>query len=182
MRKIVRQILTKKTRQKLYWKKCEWNNWAKWEQNNWKKSRKTIYIKAYLGNLIQETNLPTTPLGKSITRNMMKGAADQVSLPNEIGGSVKFLVFISNPFRNQTANFTDPTIQPSIFTTKKRLDWDTAIWYDFPLGSLGSGTDVPIYQWSIDNRTGVNLQGPIVTMIPESNSTSRCQIFDSVRG
>ena len=74
-----------------------------------------IDFKPYLENLIQETNLMTTPLGKSITRNMIMGTEDQVLLPTEIEGSVKFLVGIANPFRTHTANLTDLTIQPIIF-------------------------------------------------------------------
>ena len=34
---------------------------------------KTIDLKYYLNNLIQESNLTTTTLGKSITKNMMTG-------------------------------------------------------------------------------------------------------------
>ena len=74
-----------------------------------------IDFKPYLENMIQETNLMTTPLGKSITRNMIMGTEDQVLLPTEIEGSVKFLVGIANPFRTHTANLTDLTIQPIIF-------------------------------------------------------------------
>ena len=38
----------------------------------------------------QETNQPTTPLGKSITMNLMIDTAAQVVLLTEIGGSIKF--------------------------------------------------------------------------------------------
>ena len=49
------------------------------------------YFKAYLDNM---TNLLITPLGKSITRNMMTGKAQpaQVLFPTEIGGSVKLAI------------------------------------------------------------------------------------------
>ena len=53
-----------------------------------KKSRKIIEqnvseridFKGYLNNMIQETNLLTTMLGKSITRNLMTGTSAQVPL------------------------------------------------------------------------------------------------------
>ena len=51
---------------------------------------------------------------ESITRNLMTGTAAQVSLPTEIGGSIKLLVGNVNPFRYHTANQTDTTIQPII--------------------------------------------------------------------
>ena len=70
----------------------------------------------YLDNLIQEAKLLNKPLGKSIPRNLMIGTEqpDQVSFTTEIGGSVKFLVDITNPFRTHSENRTDPTIQPTI--------------------------------------------------------------------
>ena len=34
---------------------------------------------------------------------------------------------------------------------------------------------------NINNRTGMDPQGPIVTMIPESNRAKNCNIFDLVR-
>ena len=37
------------------------------------KASKLIDFKAYLNNMVQKANLLTTPLGKSITRNMMTG-------------------------------------------------------------------------------------------------------------
>ena len=39
----------------------------------------------------------------------------QISLLTEIGGSVKFLVCIANPFRTNTDNWMEPLIQPTIF-------------------------------------------------------------------
>ena len=39
-----------------------------------------IDFKGYLNNMIQETNLLTTMLGKSITRNLMTGTSAQVPL------------------------------------------------------------------------------------------------------
>ena len=58
----------------------------------------------------------TTPLGKSITRNMITGMEQpsQVYLLTEIGGSVKLLVDIANPFRTHKANRKYPNIQPTI--------------------------------------------------------------------
>ena len=54
--------------------------------------------------MTQEENLPTTPLGKIITRNLMTGMEqpDQVLLLTEIGGYIKLLVVIANPFRTHT--------------------------------------------------------------------------------
>ena len=42
-------------------------------------------------------------------------------LPTEIGGSVKFLVGIVNPFRTHTVNRTKPTIQPTIFPSNQDI-------------------------------------------------------------
>ena len=43
------------------------------------------------------------------------------------------------------------------------------------------GTDVPRCGWNIDNITGMNPQGPIVTTIPVSNRSNNCDILYSVR-
>ena len=81
--------------------------------------------------MIQEANLLTTSLGKSITNNFMMGMKqpDQVLLLTEMVGSVKFLVGIMNPFMNHTANLAYPTIQPTIIqsnqeTVPEHIDWD----------------------------------------------------------
>ena len=65
--------------------------------------------------MLSEANSPTALLGKSITRNMVVGTAqpDQISLPTEIGGFIKFMVGIADPFRTHTENWTGPTIKPT---------------------------------------------------------------------
>ena len=58
-----------------------------------------------------------TSLKKSITRNRMTGTEqpDEILLsPTEIGGSVKYSMGITKPFRTDTANWADPAIQPTI--------------------------------------------------------------------
>ena len=135
------------------------------EQN----ASKTIELKAYLNNLIQEENIPTTLLGKIIT------------LPTEIGGSAKLSVGIANPFRTHTANWTDSTIQPTIVHSKKATGLGHRDGEFFPLGSLDSVTDVPRSGRNFDNHTGINPQGHIVNTIPESRSVSNCNISDSAR-
>ena len=104
----------------------------------------------------------------------------QVLLPTEIGESVKLSVGIGNQFRNHTANRTYPTIQPTITHSDQPTgpghndrDYST-------LGSLDSGTDVPISGRNIDNRTEMNPQGPMMTIILESNIAIHCNVFDSV--
>ena len=149
------------------------------EQN----AREIIDFKSYLGNMIQEAKLLTAQLGKSITRNLMTGTEQpaQVLLPTEIGGSVQFSVGIVNQFRTHKSNRTGPTIQQTIVQSKKATGPGQSDWEYFPLTSLDSGTDVPRSGNNIHNRTGMNPQGSIVTMIPYSNSANNCGIFESVR-
>ena len=69
---------------------------------------------------------------------------------------MKLSVVVANPFRNHKANRKKPTIQPTIVhfnqaTVPGHSDWDY-----FPLGSLDSGTDVPISGRNIYNHTGMN--------------------------
>ena len=57
-------------------------------------------------------------LGGGITRNHITGREQPAQMPlptNEIGGSIKYSIGIANPFRTETENWTDPTIQPTIF-------------------------------------------------------------------
>ena len=102
--------------------------------------------------------LLTTPLGKIIPRNIMTGTEklSQVSLLTEIGGYVKFSVGIMSPFRTNTANRTDPTIQPTIVHYKL----DTGLGHSdrkySPLRSMDSDADVPRSGWNIDNHNGMN--------------------------
>ena len=125
----------------------------------------------------------TTPLGKGITTNRMTSTEkpSQISLPTtEIGGSVKYSMGITNPFRTNKENWTDPTIQPTIVhfnqsTVPVHRDRNHSTF-----GSLDSSTDVPRSRRNIDNRTGMNPQGPIVTMIPEYNRSNNSNIFISV--
>ena len=111
-------------------------------------------------------------IGKSITSTQMRGTEkpDQISLTTtEIGGSVKYLMGVSNPFRTDKENLTDPTIEPSIIHFKKVTVPGHSDWKLTPFGSFDSGTDVPRSRVNIDKRTGKNPKGTIVTTIPESN-------------
>ena len=96
-----------------------------------------------------------TPLGKSITRNRITGTEQpaKILLPTtEIGGSV----IIANTLSTDTENFTEPTIQPTIFHLKQATGLGHSDWNHFPIGILNSGIGVPISRHNIDNRTGLN--------------------------
>ena len=121
----------------------------------------------------------TIPLGKSITRDQRKGTEQpvQILLPTtEIGGYVS----ITNTLRTGTAIHTHPNIQPTIFHTKKMTRTGKSDRKYFPIGNLNSGIDVPRSGRNIDNRTGINPQGPIMTTITESDGANNCDIFKSV--
>ena len=124
-----------------------------------------------------------TPHGNSITRNLITGMeqSTQVSFLTEIGGYANFLVGIMNPFRTNKAHRTDPTIESAIVHSNQENRTGHSDRDYSPIRSLDSGTDVTRYGQNIDNRTGTNSQGPIVTMIPEYNSFSNCNILDSAR-
>ena len=117
---------------------------------------KKIYFKAYLDNPTQETKLLNTPLGKIINRNLKMSMEALALLPTEIGGYVKFAVGTVNPFRIHTDNWTESTIQPIIVHSNQETVLLQSDWGYFSLGSLDSGTDVPITEFNIDNRTGMN--------------------------
>ena len=92
--------------------------------------------------MVQEANLLTNLLGKIIPRNLIMGTEKmaQVSLPTEIGGSIKLSVGISNPFSIHTANRTELTIKTTIIypnqaTVTGHIDQDY-----LTLGSLDNGT------------------------------------------
>ena len=122
-----------------------------------------------LSNLLAETKLMAATLEKSITRNWMTGMEKtaQILVPTtEIGESIKYSMGISNPFRADTLNRTDPTIQPTTAHCNQAAGLGHSDKNHFPLVILDSGTDVPKSGWNIDNRTGINPQGPIVTTIP----------------
>ena len=105
----------------------------------------------------------------------------QILLPTtEIGGSVKYFMSIENPFRTNTENWMDPIIQPTLLQFNQATGLGHSDRNQFPLGSLDSGTYVSRSGRNINNRTGMNSQGPITAMIPESNSVNNCYIFNSV--
>ena len=106
---------------------------------------------------------------------------DQFLLQTEIGGSIKFLVGITNPLMTHTENQTDPTIQPTIVHPNQTTGPVQSDRYHYPLGILKSSTDVPRSGWNIDNRTVMNTQGPTVTTLPESNNAINGNIFTSFR-
>ena len=136
------------------------------------------HFKAYLDIL---PKLLTTPLGKWPPNNIMTENMSRVSFLIEIRGSKTFSVGIAYPFRTHRANCNKPNIQPTIIHCNQETVWGNSDWYYCPLGSLDSGTDVQIrgYGHNIDNRTGMNPQGPIGTIIPGTNSESKWNIFDS---
>ena len=72
------------------------------------------------------------------------------------------------------------TIQPTIIHSNQATRPGHNDQDYFPIGSLDSGTDVTRYGWNIENQTGMNPQVRIVTTIPESESASNRNIFDSV--
>ena len=123
-----------------------------------------------------------TTIGNSINRNMMMGTEQlaQVLLPTEIVGYTTLLLGIANPLNNYTENWVYPTIQPIIFQYTQATGPENSDREYFPLGSLDSGTYVPISRRNIVNRTGMNPQAPIVITIPHSNIAKNCNIFDSV--
>ena len=107
---------------------------------------------------------------------------DQVSLKtNEIGGSIKFLVRIANPFSTPTENWTGTNIQTTIIHSKQATSLVHIDWYHFHLRILDSDTGVPRSGCNIYNRIGINPQGPIVTTFPKSNSAINCDILDLAR-
>ena len=88
---------------------------------------------------------------------------------------------ITDPFRTDTTNRRNPIIQPTIVQFYQDNILVHSDQNHFPIGSLDSGTDVPISRRNIDNLTGMKPQGHIGNMIPESNSASKCEIFKSTR-
>ena len=98
-------------------------------------------------------------------------------LTTELGGSVS----ITNTLRADTVNWVDPTIQPTIIHSKQATGLGKSDQNHFPIRSLNSGIHVPRSGRYIDNCTGMNPQGPIVSTIPESNRTNNFEIFVLVR-
>ena len=94
----------------------------------------------------------------------------------EIGGSES----IMNPLVENIANQTDPTIQPTMVHFEQPTGPRHSYQKQFSIGSFNSGIDVPRPGQNIDNFTGMNPQGPIVTTIPESNIANNCGIIDLV--
>ena len=121
-----------------------------------------------------------TPLEKIISRNWMTSTEqpDQISLlTTEIGGSIQYFMGILNPYRNNTENRTDPTIQPtSIHFNQSTLPGHSDCDH-LPLGNFYSGTDVLRSGRNVDNQTGMKQQGLIMTTIPESNRAKNCGMF-----
>ena len=82
--------------------------------------------------------------------------------------------------RTDTANWTYPTIQPTI----AHLNQETRPLHNdqnhFPIGSLNSCIDVPRSRRNIDNRTRMNPQLPIITITPDSSKAINRDIFDPI--
>ena len=122
-----------------------------------------------------------TPPGKSITRNRITGMEQpaQILFPTtEIGGSVS----IANKISSETANRIDSTIQPTIINFKQETGTGHSECNHLSIRSLNGGIDVPRCGQNIDNRTGMNPQGPIVTTIPEYNGYNNCDILTCSEG
>ena len=118
------------------------------------------HFRTYLDN----TPIPslTTPLRGSITRNRMLGMEQPskiLFLTTDIWGSVS----IANTIRTDTSNWTELTCQLSIFHLKQETGIGHSDWNHLPIRILNSSIAVPRYRWNIDNHTGMNPQGPIVT-------------------
>ena len=90
-------------------------------------------------------------------------------------------VSITNTLKAETENLAEPTIQPTIIHCDRETGTGHSDRNHLLIGILNSGIDVPISGWNIDNHTGMNPHGLIVTTIPESNISNNCYIFDSVR-
>ena len=91
----------------------------------------------------------------------------QILFPIETVDSEEFSVGIAHTFRSNGARQNDLAIQPTIFQSNQDTGWGNSD-QDFHLGSLKSVTDVQsgYFRRNIDNRTVVNPQGPIRTIIP----------------
>ena len=74
----------------------------------------------------------------------------------------------------------DSTIKPTIAHLKRATVPVHSGCNHFPIGSFNSGIDVSRSGRNIDNLTGMNLQGPIVTTIPYYNRANKCNMLDSV--
>ena len=82
----------------------------------------------------------------------MKGKEkpDKILLPTtEIGKSVS----ITHTLRDDTENWTDPSIQKTIIHFKQVTGTGNSYWNHFTIWSLNGGIDVPIPECNIDNRT-----------------------------
>ena len=95
----------------------------------------------------------------------------QFLLPIVTLGSEELYVGIAHPFSSQIACWNNPTIQPTIVHSNQANGWGHSDWYYFPIMSLKNGTDVRSGEsgYNIDNRTEVNPQGPVRTIIPDIN-------------
>ena len=135
-------------------------------------------LKSYIGDISK--SLLNTLIGKITTRNWMTDTEQSAKIlfpATEIGGYVS----ITNTLRSDTVNIIDPTIKPIIVHFKQKTGLGHSDWNHPPIGRFISSIDVPRYWRNIDNRTGMNPQGPIVTLITESNRENNCNIFDLVR-
>ena len=82
------------------------------------------------------------------------------------------------PIQDSHSKFVGP--QFSNIRSKRATRRGNSDWGYLPLSSFDSGPDVLISWWNIDNHTGMNPQGPIVTTIPYLNSASNYNIFNSI--
>ena len=101
----------------------------------------------------------------------------QIFLPTTgIGGSV----IITNTLKIDTANLKDTTIQLTIVNLKQSTIPRHSDRNHFPIYSLNSFIEVTIFGQNVDNRNGMNPEGPIVATFPNYNIANNCNIFDLV--
>ena len=134
---------------------------------------------ACIKNMSEEWRRTITPLGGSITRNRMMVTEQRFQilfLTTDIGGSVS----IANTLRTDTVNWKDPNIQPTIVHLKQATGLGHSDRNHFLNRLVNSDIYIPRYVGNIDNRTGMDPQGPIMNTVPKSNRSSIYNIFKSV--
>ena len=87
---------------------------------------------------------------------------------------------LGKSIRTDTVNPMYPNSQPNILHLKQATGTGHNVRNHLPIVSLNIGIDVTRSGWYIDKHTGMKPQGPIATMIPESNREKICNIFDLV--
>ena len=107
----------------------------------------------------------------------IKQPAQILLLTTEIGGPVN----ITNTLSIDTENWTGHNIQPNMVYFQQATRLVHSDRKQLPIRRFNSCIDIYRSGRNIDNRTGINLWGPIVTMILESNRENNSEISDLVR-